>query len=337
MNLFIELITELILRILRVLPPEISSKLSLESLRVLKNLNFNLNQNMSIPQKSKSINISGVAFDHYLGLSAGIDKEGKYFNALNSIGFSHIEVGTFTPLSQKGNSYPRVKRIVKEQSLINRLGFNNPGIYEGLQNIKKNKKNFSGVLGISIGKNKDTSLDDAFKDYNFCLENCFLLADYIAINISSPNTKDLRKLSSLDYIEDLTREINLKTKLLEKDHLKKVPIFLKLSPDEDDKNIEKIISTSLSNNFSGFIISNTTKGTLQGITGGISGELLKVKSCNLLKKVYGYVGDDIPLIASGGISTKYDVSERLENGAKLIQVYTSFVYKGPRIVKELLI
>ena len=336
MNFFKELIFKLILSILRTFPPEVSSKISLESLRLLNQLNLNFFKKKPVLSHPRKLKVCGLTFDHYLGLSAGIDKEGKYFNALHSIGFSHVEVGTFTPKPQQGNDFPRVKRIVREQSLINRLGFNNPGIIIGSQKIKKNKKNFSGVLGISIGKNKNTSLDDAYKDYNFCLETCFFLADYIAVNISSPNTKDLRQLSSANYIEDLTREISLKATILEKKYCKKVPIFLKLSPDEEKENIEKIISTSLSNNFSGFIISNTSYGELKGIKGGISGKMLKNKSSDLLKKVHEYVGNDVPLIASGGISTKLDVEERLDNGANLIQIYTSFIYQGPKIVNELL-
>ena len=330
-----ELITKIILKILRVFPPETSSKISLESLKIIHSLNIKLNKRVNL-KRSKNIEICGVTFDHYLGLSAGIDKEGKYFNSLCALGFSHIEVGTFTPIAQKGNDFPRVKRITNKKSLINRLGFNNPGVLKATQNIKKNKINFDGVLGISIGKNKETSLEEAYKDYNYCLENCFYLADYIAVNISSPNTQGLRELSSSDFIEDLTKQINTKAKELEKHHLNSVPIFLKLSPDEDENNLELIISTSLSNNFSGFIISNTSNGTLEGITGGISGELLKTKSNNLLKKVYGYVGKEVPLIASGGISSKYDVAERLDNGAKLIQIYTSFIFEGPKIINKLL-
>ena len=330
-----EFITGLILKILRIFPPETSSKISLESLKVLHSFKIRLNKKVNL-KRDENIDICGVTFSHYLGLSAGIDKEGKYFNSLCSLGFSHVEVGTFTPIAQIGNDFPRVKRITDKKSLINRLGFNNPGILEAAQNIKKNKINFNGVLGISIGKNKKTSLENAYKDYNYCLENCFYLADYIAVNISSPNTEGLRELSSSDFIEDLTKEISNKAKKLEKNHLTSIPIFLKLSPDEDEKNLETIISTSMSNNFSGFIISNTSQGTFKGISGGISGELLKTKSNNLLKKVYGYVGKEVPLIASGGISSKYDVEERLDSGARLIQIYTSFIYEGPKIINELL-
>lgn len=336
MNLLKKFLIKIILNSLRVLPPEASSKISLVSLKILNQLRIKLQNNQSISPKPSKILVCGMTFDNYLGLSAGIDKEGKYFNSLGDLGFSFVEVGTFTPLPQKGNEYPRIKRIVKEESLINRLGFNNPGILKGIQNVKKNKKNFTGVLGISIGKNKDTILDDAYKDYIFCLEHCFKFADYVAINISSPNTQNLRKLSSASYVDELTKEISMKTKYLEKKYIKKVPIFLKLSPDEITEDIERIISTSLSNDFSGFIISNTMNGKFRGISGGVSGKLLKSKSLGMLRIVHGLVGDKIPLIASGGISNKFDAEERLDNGAKLIQIYTSFVYKGPNVINDLL-
>ena len=334
MYFFKNIFIRLTLALLRFFPPELASQISLISIKYFDFLNVNL-KTISNESSFKKIKIMDLTFDNYLGLSAGIDKSGKYFDSLNSLGFSFIEVGTFTPLPQKGNNYPRIKRL-PNKSLINSLGFNNPGILDGIRNIRKNKHNFSGVLGISIGKNKSTPLDKAYEDYNFCLEHCFKDADYIAINISSPNTLDLRKLSSTNYIDDLTREINLKREKLEKKHFKKVPLLLKLSPDENEENLQKIISTSLSNNFSGFIISNTMKGTLRGISGGISGNLLKNKSGEMLRKVQGLVGDEVTLIASGGISTKVDVEERLDNGAKLIQIYTSFVYRGPSIVNELL-
>ena len=189
---------------------------------------------------------------------------------------------------------------------------------------------------LSIGKNKETKLEHAYKDYLFCLKHCFEVSDYIAINISSPNTQDLRELSSEGFIYDLTAKINEEASNLKKTFGKKVPILLKLSPDEDDKNLENIVVSASSNGFDGFILTNTMQGERKGISGGISGELLKDKSLNMLKKVKNIVHDEKILISSGGISTKNDLEERIDNGAKLIQIYTSFVYKGPTIVKELL-
>ncbi len=320
---------------MRIIPPEITSSISLNLIKLIYKVNKNFFK-VKINPKIKKIKYQNLEFKHCLGLAAGVDKKGEYFDALSSIGFSFIEVGTFTPSAQKGNEYPRIKRINKESSLINRLGFNNPGILKGVDNIAKNKPNFSGILGISIGKNKDTPIESAYKDYVYCLKRCFHIADYVALNISSPNTADLRKLSSADHIEHLTKEIGLQRNILQKNHKKEVPIFLKLSPDEEDSNIEKIISTSLNNGISGFIISNTTIGEYKNISGGISGKLLKIKSLNMLKRVKNFLGNESFVISSGGISDKSDLTERLDNGAKLAQIYTSFVYQGPKVVEELL-
>ena len=335
MNFFKKIIFKTFLILLRILPPEISSTLSLNSIKSITRLNRNFL--MAMPKKQfEKIKIANLEFEHFLGLSAGIDKSGDYFHSLGTLGFSFVEVGTFTPKAQFGNDFPRIKRINKHQSLINRLGFNNPGIKEGVENIEVNKKYFSGILGISIGKNKDTSLENAYLDYNFCMQECFNQADYIAINISSPNTRDLRKLTSPEYIKDLSKEISSTRKELDKKFNKVVPIFLKLSPDEKDENIQDIVDATLSNGFDGYIVANTTQGEFEGICGGISGELLKQKSSEMLRKVRNLAGDDAALISSGGVSSKRDVEERLNNGASLIQIYTSFVYKGPFILEELL-
>ncbi len=332
-----KILFQLALFALRFLPPELSSYISLNSIKFLISLGIKLNGSKILSSsESMKIEVEGLKFDHYLGLSAGIDKEGKYFHSLSALGFSFVEVGTFTPRAQLGNDYPRIKRLQKNKSLINRLGFNNPGILRGMENIVTNKNNFSGILGISIGKNKDTSLENAYLDYNFCMYECFNQADYIAINISSPNTKDLRKLTSPEYIKDLSKEISSTRKELNRKFNKVVPIFLKLSPDEKDENIQDIVDATLSNGFDGYIVANTTQGEFEGICGGISGELLKQKSSEMLRKVNNLVGDDATLISSGGVSSKRDVEERLNNGASLIQIYTSFVYKGPFILEELL-
>jgi dihydroorotate dehydrogenase len=320
----------------RILPPEFSSKLSLKSIKIIYFLNKSFLKVKSDFSGVKPFYIGNKKLFHPIGLSAGIDKEGKYFNSLGAIGFSFIEVGTFTPLPQKGNKYPRIKRIKDKKSLINKLGFNNPGIFEGIANIKKNKTDFTGALGISIGKNRETSLNDAFKDYVSCLKESYALADYIAVNISSPNTKNLRELTSQAYIEDLCNHIYQESEKLKKTFDKAVPILLKLSPDEKEENLENIISTSVKNGFKGFIISNTMKGNFAGISGGVSGELLKKESLKMLIKVKDLVQNDQIIISSGGISNKDDLEERMDNGADLIQIYTSFVYKGPEALDEML-
>ena len=328
-------IIKFIILFLRLLPPEASSLISLKSI----NFSYSLNKDIlksKIKWEKKSITFRDLSFSHPLGLAAGIDKEGKYFHALGSIGFSFVEVGTFTPKPQKGNDKPRIKRILKHKSLINRLGFNNPGIDAGLMNIKNLKKNYPGVLGISIGKNKFTALDKAHRDYVFCLRKSYELADYVAINISSPNTKDLRKLSTEDYIDNLLINLFEELEKLVKIHKKIVPIFLKLSPDEDSDELKRIINVSIEKGVDGFIISNSMAGNYQNIQGGISGELLREKSIEALKIANSIITNEHLLISSGGISTKSDLEERLDNGASLAQIYTGFVYEGPGILEELL-
>ena len=328
-------IIKFIILFLRLLPPEASSLISLKSI----NFSYSLNRDIlksKIKREKKSITFRGLSFSHPLGLAAGIDKEGKYFHALGSIGFSFVEVGTFTPKPQKGNDKPRIKRILKHKSLINRLGFNNPGIDAGLMNIKNLKKNYPGVLGISIGKNKFTDLDKAHRDYVFCLRKSYELADYVAINISSPNTENLRKLSTEDYIDNLLINLFEELEKLVKIHKKIVPIFLKLSPDEDSDELKRIINVSIEKGVDGFIISNSMAGNYQNIQGGISGELLREKSIEALKIANSIITNEHLLISSGGISTKSDLEERLDNGASLAQIYTGFVYEGPGILEELL-
>ncbi len=335
MYIFKKRFLDLMIFLMRRLPPEISSFLSLEAIKTIyffdKNFFSSKNSN-----SNKIIKFKNLRFLHPLGLAAGLDKEGKYFDSLGSIGFSFIEVGTFTPRPQSGNKHPRIKRILKNESLINRLGFNNPGINQGVLNVKRIKKNYRGILGISIGKNKSTNLDEAFKDYVYCLERSFEVADYIAINISSPNTFDLRKLSSDQYIDNLLKQLVQESKKLEKLFQKKIPLIIKLSPDESAASLERIVNTSIEYGISGFIISNTMYGNYQDIEGGISGKMLRDKSMNALKIVHRNITSDQILISSGGIFNNDDLEERLDHGARLVQIYTSFVYRGPKVLEEIL-
>ena len=323
--------------ILKRFPPEPSKKFSLELLNFSsKYMSFlPIFNSYNCKTFEKKIFLSGLSFRNNVGIAAGLDKEGKYFSALGSLGFGFVEVGTFTPKAQKGNTKPRIKRL-KNDSIINRLGFNNPGIDEGIKNIKRNIKNFNGVLGISIGKNKSTELKNAYKDYIFCMNRCYEVADYLAINISSPNTEGLRNLASDEFIEKLIRELTSEKKRLKEKFIKNVPIFIKISPDESDKNLFHLIKVSENYGIDGFIVSNTYMGEAKGISGGISGSLLRAKSLKMLKKVNSLSSKNSILISSGGISSRSDVKERMENGADLIQIYSSFVYRGPLILEELI-
>jgi dihydroorotate dehydrogenase len=322
--------------ILKRFPPEPSKKFSLKLLKLSwKYFSFlpifNSNKSKVIEKK---IILNDLSFKNNVGIAAGLDKEGKYFSALGSLGFGFVEVGTFTPKAQEGNTKPRIKRL-KNDSIINRLGFNNPGIDEGIKNIKRNINNFNGVLGISIGKNKNTELKNAYKDYIFCMNRSYEVADYLALNISSPNTEGLRDLASEEFIEKLIREVTFEKRRLKEKFIKNVPIYIKISPDESDKNLFHLINLSEDYGIDGFIVSNTYVGEAKGISGGISGSMLKEKSLHMLKKVNSLKRKNSTLISSGGISSKSDVKERMENGADLIQIYTSFVYRGPAILEEL--
>ena len=322
--------------ILKRFPPEPSKKFSLKLLKLSwKYFSFlpifNSNKSKVIEKK---IILNGLSFKNNVGIAAGLDKEGKYFSALGSLGFGFVEVGTFTPKAQEGNTKPRLKRL-KNDSIINRLGFNNPGIDEGIKNIKRNINNFNGVLGISIGKNKNTELKNAYKDYIFCMNRSYEVADYLALNISSPNTEGLRDLASEEFIEKLIREVTFEKRRLKEKFIKNAPIYIKISPDESDKNLFHLINLSEDYGIDGFIVSNTYVGEAKGISGGISGSMLKEKSLHMLKKVNSLKRKNSTLISSGGISSKSDVKERMENGADLIQIYTSFVYRGPAILEEL--
>ena len=333
----LRLFISILLLIYKRLPPEFSKK---SSLRLLKFSFDYFNSFFSTyVDKEKLVDdkfqLNGLSFKNNIGIAAGLDKEGKYFSALGSLGFGFIEVGTFTPEAQEGNKRPRIRRL-KNQSIINRLGFNNPGIVEGIKNIKKNIHNFDGVLGISIGKNRNTELKNAYKDYIFCMNQSYEVADYLAINISSPNTEGLRDLTANEFIERLIYEISSEKKRLEAKFNKSVPIFVKISPDENESSLLNLIRVCEEQGINGFIISNTYKGEALGMSGGISGKMLKEKSLNMLKKVNSLRNKNTTLISSGGISSKNDVQERIKHGADLIQIYTSFIYKGPLIIEELL-
>ena len=333
MNIFINFS----LKLLRFLPPELSSNISLKINRVFF-LIFGsfIKKNYLLKNKNKNISFLSLNFPNRIGLGAGLDKEGKYVESLGNLGFGFIEVGTFTPLPQKGNEYPRVKRLSSENSLINRLGFNNPGIDVGLENLRRNKSKFDGIVGVSIGKNKKTSLESAYQDYIYCLQKAYPVADYIALNISSPNTEGLRELFRENYFDNLMVQINSEAKKIQKELQKFTPLFLKISPDENEERIEEIIECSLKNNICGFIVSNTSLGEFQNISGGISGELLKNKSVKILKTVNRINAKRGLIISSGGISTKEDIEQRRALGADLFQIYTSFTYQGPKVIDDLL-
>ena len=289
---------------------------------------------------SKPIMIMGLKFPNRVGLAAGLDKNAEYITPLSKLGFGFIEVGTVTPRSQPGNSKPRSFRLIEEEGIVNRFGFNNVGIDQFIENIKKAK--FNGVLGINIGKNFDTPIDKAVEDYLTCFRKAYRYAGYIAINISSPNTKNLRHLQSDKYLEILLKTLKNEQKILRKKFKKLVPFVVKVSPDNSSKQLDSIAKLLLKYKVNGVIATNTTvdrKGILNSKysmeEGGLSGAPLNKKSTNVIKHLNKRLNGRIPIIGVGGIITADDGVEKIKNGASLIQIYTGLIFRGHGLVNEL--
>ncbi|QCI19923.1 MAG: quinone-dependent dihydroorotate dehydrogenase [Buchnera aphidicola (Brevicoryne brassicae)] len=283
----------------------------------------------------------GLTFKNRLGAAAGIDKNGEYITCLSRMGFGFIEVGTVTPLPQYGNPKPRMFRIPSKEAIINRMGFNNLGIDNLIRNIKKS--NFKGVIGVNIGKNKDTSMNNAINDYLICIEKIYLYASYIAINISSPNTINLRKLQHGIIFENLLYHVKKKQKELNKRYLKYVPIAIKISPDLSKKELLQISKKLIQYEIDAVIATNTTlnhssmfnlKNNVQ--KGGLSGLPLQKKSTNIISILSEHLKKQIPIIGVGGINSIHAAQEKIESGATLIQIYSGLIYHGPKLIRKII-
>ena len=318
------------------LPEEISHRLALNGLKVLHSiglLNLLLEKESNAVQICKSPN-DVRTYENKLGIAAGLDKDGEYIDCLSSLGVGFIEVGTVTPKPQYGNTKPRLFRNRKDKSLLNRLGFNNNGVESLVENLKERKSAIP--IGVSIGKNFDTPNEQAYKDYLFCMEKVYEYSNYIAINISSPNTKELRNLSSKEFFKDLLLKIKEKQNLLSK-FLKYVPIFIKISPDENQKAIEEICNCIIDYKIDGIITSNTTiDHNDRNGHGGLSGLPLRAKATENLIFIKKIVGDRIPIIASGGVMSASDYQDKIIAGADLVQIYTGFIFEGPKLIQDIL-
>ena len=290
-----------------------------------------------IRKKTKQFDIS---FDNPVGLAAGFDKNADYLNFLSNIGFGFIEVGTLTPKPQPGNPKPRVFRVINEQAIINHLGFNNKGIDHGINQIKKFNKNIP--IGINIGKNATTDIKDAFRDYEYCLRKSYSVADYITLNISSPNTKNLRDLQSVNNMESFLDSIKILHNNLKKVYKKHTPLVVKIAPDIEEEPLKDLLNLVNSYDIDGIICTNTTidKTNLdhkfKNIQGGLSGKPLYEKSNIVLNNVKKHLNDDITIIGVGGIDSASSANEKFKLGANLVQLYTGLVYKGPNLIKNIL-
>ena len=303
----------------------------------IKSLKFNyLPRKMFEVEDEQILNIEllGKNFPNPIGLAAGFDKSGEVYNSLLKFGFGFIEIGTVTPLKQFGNPKPRIFRLEDDGALINRLGFNNDGIEIIKNRIKSEKK--KGVVGINIGPNKNTK--DQKNDFCLGLKNFFDIADYITVNISSPNTEGLRDFHDQEKLEDLLLALNK----IKSENKINIPLLLKISPDIKDNHISEIADTAIKNDISGIILTNTTNSNKDKLIsdfkkeeGGLSGEPLQQISTNMIKKFYKQLNGKIPIIGVGGINSGKSAYEKIIAGASLLQLYTGFVYKGPSVAKEI--
>lgn len=312
------------------------------SMGFLKKSQHNLFRNIysqSLP--SKPVNCMGLTFDNPIGLAAGLDKNAECIDALASMGFGYIEVGTTTPRAQLGNNKPRLFRLPEYQSIINRMGFNNKGVDYLVEQVKSSR--YAGVLGINIGKNKDTPEENAIDDYLMCMRKVYELASYITINISSPNTPGLRNLQYGDALKNLLGTLKKEQTLLHKDTGKYVPLAVKIAPDNSEQEIQDIANALVDTGMDAVIATNTTlaREAVAGHKyasemGGLSGAVLTRQSNNVTQMLASTLKGEIPIIGVGGITNKDDAKQRYEAGATLLQVYSSFIYQGPTLIKELL-
>ena len=281
-----------------------------------------------------------ISFDNPVGLAAGFDKNADYLNFLSNIGFGFIEVGTLTPKPQSGNPKPRIFRVLNEQAIINHLGFNNKGIDYGIKQIKKFNRNIP--IGINIGKNATTDIKDAFRDYEYCLRKSYSIADYITLNISSPNTKNLRDLQTGDKVDSFLDSIKILHNNLKKVYKKHTPLVVKIAPDIEEETLLELLNLINSYDIDGVICTNTTidKSALddkyKNIQGGLSGKPLYEKSNIVLENVKKHLNDDKTIIGVGGVDSATSANEKFRLGANLIQLYTGLVYKGPNLIKNIL-
>jgi dihydroorotate dehydrogenase len=291
------------------------------------------------PQQPRKV--MGLTFPNVLGLAAGMDKSASAVDAWGALGFGAVEVGTLTPRPQPGNPKPRLFRLPEHEALINRMGFNNPGIHSAVKKLRHRRT--KAIVGVNIGKNFDTPNEDAVNDYLHCLKAAYPVADYIAVNISSPNTKGLRDLQAEGAMRQLIAELKKEQAALKKEHGKTVPLLVKIAPDLNDMQIEALARVFNEQHIDGVIATNTTIDrdavtghALAQETGGLSGAPVRDRSNLVLQAFRMLLQDQIPLIGVGGILNGADALEKMKLGAALVQVYSGLVYRGPGLVRNIL-
>ena len=294
-------------------------------------------------RREEPVRLWDLEFPNPVGLAAGMDKDGEVIEAMLAMGFGFLELGTVTPEPQEGNPKPRLFRYPDTHAIVNRMGFNNAGVEALEKKVATYRETHpnKGVIGINIGKQKDTPIEEAIADYTRCFETVADIADYIAVNISSPNTKNLRKLQDREHLETILTELkylNLKRMSAEK---RQVPMLLKIAPDLSTAQIETITQLVVEYGWSGIIATNTTinrkgENSHYETPGGLSGKPLKERSTEVIRIISAITGGDLPIIGVGGIENADDVKEKLDAGASLVQVYSGFIYEGPGMVRRIM-
>jgi len=320
------------------LNPETAHEVTLKLLKVASD--SGLSKLLYPAIADKPVTVMGLSFKNPVGLAAGLDKNGDYIDALAAIGFGFIEIGTVTPRPQPGNPKPRLFRLPEYNAIINRMGFNNLGIDHLLEQVKNSP--YQGILGINIGKNFDTPIANAADDYLIGLRKAYPHASYITINISSPNTQNLRQLQQGDEIKNLIAQLKEEQLKLQQKHSRYVPLVLKIAPDLTDEEIRHIGRLLLEYVIDGVIATNTTiardaiaNHPLANETGGLSGAPVKKKSTYVVRGLASELGGKIPIIAAGGILNAEDAQEKIAAGASLVQVYSGLIYRGPELVADI--
>lgn len=285
----------------------------------------------------------GLTFRNPVGLAAGMDKNAAHVDALGALGFGHIEAGTVTPLPQPGNPKPRIFRLIPAQGVINRMGFNNEGVERFVANVRRQTRfrTAGGILGLNIGKNAVTPLERALDDYVIGLRAVYGVADYVAVNISSPNTKDLRALQGERELQSLLAGLADARRALEDEHGRRVPLAVKIAPDLADAAIPPLADLLVAHGVDGVIATNTTiaRDRVQGLahaeqTGGLSGLPLRERATEVVRLLASHLQGRLPIIASGGVMSGADAVEKVRAGATLVQIYTGFIYSGPDLIAD---
>lgn len=292
------------------------------------------------PAQCQPKQVMGLSFPNPVGLAAGLDKNGAVIDGMAALGFGFLEIGTITPRPQPGNPKPRLFRVKEAEGIINRFGFNNLGVDNLIRNVQAAK--YRGILGINIGKNFDTPNERAVDDYLICMRKVYAHASYITVNISSPNTKNLRQLQEKDALDALLATLKAEQKVLADKHGKYVPIALKIAPDLDETQIIEIADLLKAHQFDGVIATNTTlaRDAVAGLpnaneTGGLSGTPVREKSTLVISQLSKQLAGELPIIGVGGILSGADAAEKNAAGASLVQVYSGLIYRGPSLVRDI--